>query len=419
MSYVRSIKGYSPDVRLYLVYTLIANVSIGVFALVFNLYLLQLGLRENFIGAFNAIHTLAIAGTALSMGWMLNRYGVWKCVTIGTVGFILASLSLTVVTSGPALLGLAVVYGVATSFVFTPVMPFVVELTRSRERAQVSALVFSLTSISTVIGSLLGGWMPRLMSLTFDLEMTSAMAYRLTLIFGLAIAWFGVIPLVKMSKQRKIARPADSAADSTLSGFQDLPEGRVRRHMFAFVMVGGLMSLGAGAVFPFYNVFLVDVGAGPGQIGFIFAVGWTIAAIVGLAAPAMARKLGSQQAVTIVRLIPVPFYLALIIQPALGLAVFVHWLRISSVSLGWPIDSTYISEVLPAKARTAVFGYRSAAWNVGFSISSLAAGAVIVRWGYGPSFAAYAFFMTAAMVWFYLYFSRVRPGIGRDDSPAN
>lgn len=407
MSYVRSVKGYSTDIRLYLVYTLVANVSIGVFALVFNLYLLQLGLRENFIGAFNALHTLAIAGTALSMGWMLNRYGVWKCVTIGTAGFILTSASLTVITSPAVLLGLAVVYGLSTAFVFTPVMPFIVELTRSRQRAEVSALVFSLTSISTVVGSLLGGWMPRLLSITFDLDLPGAMAFRLTLIFGLIIAAFGIIPLTRMTPQRKRSKPDDSAAQATQAGLPELPEGKVRKHMLVFIVVGGLMSLGAGAVFPFYNVFLADIGASAGQIGLIFAVGWTIAAVVGLAAPAIARKLGSQQAVTIVRLIPIPFYLVLIFQPALGIAVIVHWLRISSVSLGWPIDSTYISEVLPAKARTAVFGYRSAAWNIGFSISSLAAGALIVRYGYGPSFAAYAFFMTAAMVLFFLYFSKV------------
>lgn len=407
MSYVRSVKSYSPDIRLYLVYTLFANVSIGVFALVFNLYLLQLGLRENFIGAFNAVHTLAIAGTALSMGWMLNRYGVWKCVTLGTAGFILASAALTVITSPTALLGLALVYGIATSFVFTPVMPFIVELTRSRQRADVSALVFSLTSISTVIGSLLGGWMPRLLGITIGLDTPGAMAFRLTLIFGLVIAAIGIIPLTRMSDQRKQNRPADSAAEATMAGLPELPQGQVRRHMMVFIIVGGLMSLGAGAVFPFYNVFLAEIGASAGQIGLIFAVGWTIAAVVGLAAPAMARKLGSQKAVAIVRMVPIPFYLVLIFQPALGLAVFVHWMRISSVSLGWPIDSTYISEVLPAKARTAVFGYRSAAWNVGFSASSLAAGAVIVTYGYGPSFAAYAIFMTLSMALFYFYFSRV------------
>ena len=392
-------------------YTLVANISIGVFALVFNLYLLQLGLRENFIGGFNALYTISIAGTALSTGWLLNRFGVWKCVTLGTAGFIATSAVLSIVTTPAALLALAVLNGIATSFVFTPVMPFIVELTRSRQRAEVSALVFSLTSISTVLGSLLGGWMPRLLAFAFDLERPSAVAFRLTLLIGLAVAAFGIIPLMRMSPQRKQNRPADSAADATQAGLPDLPAGEVRKHLMVFVAVGGLMSLGAGAVFPFYNVFLFDIGASAGQIGLIFAIGWTIAAMVGLAAPAIARKLGSQKAVAIVRLIPVPFYLVLIFQPVLGLAVLVHWMRISSVSLGWPIDSTYISEVLPAKARTAVFGYRSAAWNVGFSISSLAAGATIVRYGYGPSFAAYAIFMTAAMVLFYGYFSRVRSNI--------
>ncbi|HEX2281701.1 MAG TPA: MFS transporter [Thermomicrobiales bacterium] len=419
MSYVRSVKSYSQDIRLYLIYTLVANVSIGVFALVFNLYLLQLGLRENFIGAFNAIHTIAIAGTALSMGWMLNRYGVWKCVTFGTSAFIVASAALTVVTSPAVLLTLAVVYGMATSFVFTPVMPFIVELTRSRQRADVSALVFSLTSVSTVIGSLVGGWMPRLLSVTFGLELPGAMAFRLTLIAGLVIAAFGIIPLLRMSSQRKRNKPADSAADATQAGLPELPTGHVRRRMAVFIVVGGLMSLGAGAVFPFYNVFLAEIGASAGQIGLIFAAGWTLAAVVGLTSPLIARRLGSQKAVTIVRLLPVPFFIALIVQPALGLAVFVHWLRISSVSLGWPIDSTYISEVLPARARTAIFGYRSAAWNVGFSISSLVAGAAIVRYGYGPSFGAYAFFMTAAMVVFYLYFARIAaPAFIPDDMPA-
>src|SRR5690606_26536207 len=132
------------------------------------------------------------------MGWMLNRFGVWKCVTYGTAAFIAASGALTVITSPAALLALAVVYGITTSFVFTPVMPFVVELTRSRQRAEVSALVFSLTSVSTVIGSLVGGWLPRILATLFDLSLPGPMAFRLTLIAGLVIAAFGVIPLHRM-----------------------------------------------------------------------------------------------------------------------------------------------------------------------------------------------------------------------------
>lgn len=407
MSYVRSVRSYSPDIRLYLIYTLLVNVAIGVFALLLNLYLVQLGLRENFIGAFNALYTLAIAGTSLSMGWLLNRYGVWKCVAVGTAGFVVVSASLTLVTTPVLLLALSALSGVATGFVLTPVMPFIVELTRSRQRADVAALVFSLTSVATVIGSLVGGWMPRLLAITFGLELPGTMAFRLTLLAGLVVAAFGLVPLQRMSSQRKRNRPADSAAEATQSGLLELPQGDVRQRVIVFVLVGGLMSLGAGAVFPFYNVFLLELGTPAGQIGTIFAVGWMLAAVVGLSAPAIARRLGSQKAVSLVRMVPVPLFIAMAIQPGLAIAVLVHWVRISSVSLGWPIDSTYISEVLPDKARTSVFGYRSAAWNVGFSISSLVAGVSIVRYGYGPSFVAYAVFMTAAMALFYAYFSRI------------
>ncbi|MBL8129668.1 MAG: hypothetical protein JNM64_18670, partial [Chloroflexia bacterium] len=41
---------FSRDVRLFLLYNLFANVGWGVFVLIFNLYLRELGLRENDMG---------------------------------------------------------------------------------------------------------------------------------------------------------------------------------------------------------------------------------------------------------------------------------------------------------------------------------------------------------------------------------
>ncbi len=71
------------------------------------------------------------------------------------------------------------------------------------------------------------------------------------------------------------------------------------------------------------------------------------------------------------------------------------------------MEGSFISEVLPQRVRYSVFGYRSAAWNLGFSLSSFIAGGVIVRYGYGPSFVTYAVAMTAAMGLYYFYFRRI------------
>jgi MFS family permease len=189
-----------------------------------------------------------------------------------------------------------------------------------------------------------------------------------------------------------------------------------------FVAVGLLMSFGAGAVFPFYNVFLETQGASSGQIGLIFSAAGLMAALCGLASPYASRKLGSQRAVAIVRLSPVPFYLLLMLAPNLPVAIVAHMLRTTSINMAWPIDSTYISEVLPAKARSQVFSFRSGAWNFGWAFSSLIAGKLIVDHGYNVSFAAYVVFMTVAMALYYVYFTRAvgttTPAATRSREPA-
>lgn len=404
-SFIQRIRQYRRDVKLFLLFTLAANVGIGMFMLIFNLYLLELDLREDYIGAFNAIHTVGIAVMSLTMGILINRLGVWRCVMLGFIFFLGSSIVLITVTHPVILLSLAVLGGVGTAFLFVPTMPFIVDLTRTSERHGIAALTFSLNSLSMTVASLVGGFTPSALAAVSPVEAPSAAAFRYTLFIGLGIASLALIPLFKMSEQRKRSKPED-ASQETQTGLPPLEPGRVRRHMVVFIAVGGLMSLGAGMVFPFYNVYLSTLGASAGQIGLIFSIAGIAAAMLGLSSPYLASRFGAQTAVVMVRLAPLPLFLLLIFFPALWIAVVAHMARTASINMGWPIDSSYIAGVLPAKARTAVFGYRSGAWNIGFALAAFAGGNVIVRYGYRTTFASYAVFMTLAMALFYIYFSR-------------
>jgi MFS family permease len=404
-SFFRGIRSYSRDIKLFLLYSLIANVGIGVFMLIFNLYLIQLGLAEDFIGRFNAFSTLAMGGIALSIGFLVNRFGVWLTVTVGLVIFVITSILACIITNPPLLLVMGALSGAGTAFLFVPTMPFIVELTSARQRHGVAALAFSLNSLSMTIGSLVGGFMPRGLAGMLALDTPSAEAYRYTLIIGISLAALGIFPLLGMSARQKNSRPAHEEV-SVPGGPEPAPPRTVRRHMAVFIAIGGLMSLGAGALFPFYNVFLQTQGASTRQIGIIFSAAGLMAAGFGLMSPYLARRMGSLKAVTFVRLVPVPFYFLLMFTPALPIAVIAHMLRTTSINMAWPIDSTYISEVLPARARAQVFSFRSGAWNFGWAISSVIAGSLIVRYGYNVSFIAYIVFMSASMVLYYGYFHR-------------
>jgi MFS family permease len=406
-SLIRRVRGYNRDIKLYLAYTLAANIAIGVFALVFNLYLIELGHEEDFIGLFNAIQTLAMAGTAFMLGRLIEKLGLWKVVSGGLVLYLVASLLLAVVTQSIGLMVLSALWGASTSMVFTPVMPCIVELTRQRQRQEVAALTMSLISLSTTFGSLIGGWTPLLLDVTVGLDRPSAGAFRGTMLLGIALAALALIPLLAMSSERRATRPATARRDDDDAPEPDAPAREIRWRMIVYVAVGGLMALGGGAVFPFYNVFLSSIGASAGVIGIIFAIAWTLAAVIGLGSPWISSKLGSQRGSVLVRLAPVPLFVMLIALPVLPVAIIAHLIRVSSITVSWSMESSYISDILPQRVRYSVFGYRSAAWNLGFSLSSFVAGGVIVRYGYGPSFAAYAVAMTAAMGLYYGYFRRV------------
>jgi MFS family permease len=403
-SYIRDYRRYHRDVKLFLVYSLFANIGIGVFTLLFNLYLTELGHREDYIGRWNSVNTLTMGFVALVMGFLINRYGVWKCVFGGLLLFLSTSFVLCLVTDPLLLLIFAGLAGAGTAFLFVPTMPFIVELTGARERHGVAALAFSLQSLATMFGSLLGGWMPKALALV-GLHGGSAETYRYTLIVGTAVAGLALAPLLAMTAHRRNALPGESETSEPDLPERERPRRNIRRDMLVFIAVGGLMSLGAGAVFPFYNVFLETRGASAGDIGLIYSAAGLMAALCGLLSPYVARRFGSLRAVMLVRLAPVPFYLLLIGTPMLPIAIFCHMIRTTSINMAWPIDSTYISENLPAKARSQVFSFRSGAWNFGWALSSLLAGQAIVDYGYSVSFAAYILFMTAAMLLYYVYFT--------------
>ncbi len=389
---------FSRDVRLFLLYNLLANIGWGVFTLIFNLYLRELNLRENDMGAFSAVQTLSMAGGAASMGLVLDRLGIWRATFSGVSIFLLASFGLAFAEQPALILVLSAISGIGLAYLFTTTMPFIIAWTRRDERQFVSALSFSVVSLSSTLGALVGGFLPRALP-GDDLQ-----TYRWTLVVGTMIGALGLLPMLMMGPARGGRGLPDPTAPKEATDPSEVR--RVRTDVAVFVLVGGLMAVGAGMVFPFYNVYLTTLGASSTSVGYIYALGGLSAALIGLSAPLISRRLGSLYGVAVVRLSIVPFYLALILSPSLPIAAITHIVRQTSISMAWPIDSTFIAEVLPPRARSRVYGLRSAAWNLGFSGASLVAGFLIVHVGYRVTFVDLIVFTGLAMALFVGYYSR-------------
>jgi MFS family permease len=389
---------FSRDIQLFLLYNLLANAGWGVFTLIFNLYLRELNLRENDMGAFSAVQTLAMAGGAATMGFFLDRLGIWRATMIGFSIFLVATFGLAFAEQPNFILMLSVISGLGLAYLFTTTMPFIIAWTRRDERQFVSAVSFSVIALATTLGSLVGGFLPA------ALPGSALQEYRWTLVGGMAISTLGLAPMLLMGAARVGRGLPDPTAQKEATEARE--RRRVRMDTAVFVLVGGLMAIGAGMVIPFYNVYLTEQGASSTSVGYVFAVAGLSAAAIGLSAPMISRRLGSLYGVAVVRLSIVPFFLALILAPTLPLAAIAYVVRQTSTSMAWPIDSTFIAEVLPPRARANVYGLRSAAWNLGYSAASLVAGFLIVNIGYEITFVDFVVFTALAMVVFVGYYAR-------------
>lgn len=389
--------------KLFVLYTLLVNIGFGVFQLIYNLYLVRLGFREDFIGALTAINTVLIAIAALVFGQMVNRFGSWRCILVGTVLTVISLLGQSLITNVPILIVFAAIGGVGQAGLIVPNMPFIIEHSSDEERADLSAVTFSIMSLSMTMGALVGGRVPEFLNLIGgDYIQESILNYRTTLLVGVFLAATALLPLLLIKEQRRgVTTTSGRLADS-----QMIPR-RVRNDMIVFVLVGALFSTSAAAIIPFYNVYLKDLGASAGTIGTIFAVTGVFGALLGVCAPAMARRFGVVSVAAGARFAGVPLLVLLLFVPGLQVAFAAHIVRGVAMALAWPLDSNLIAEVLPNRQRAIVFSYRSASWNLSWAIASFAVGKLIVVTGsYNVSFLTSAIFACLSIGLFSLYFMR-------------
>jgi len=402
------------DVRLFLVFALLSYLGIGVFALIFNLYLVRLGYDEAFIGAFNAVYTLTMGISCLGLGFLINRFGNWACLTWGTAAFVVTSISICFVTDAVLLQIFAILIGVGSAFIMTAQMPFAIEWSPPRHTATIAALSSAINSASVMLGSLIGGLLPGIIA--SDPE--SVTAYRWTLGIGAALTALSLPPMLMMGEARRERHHADFRMAHAQLLSVDVRK-RARKDVTALILLGLFLALGVGAIEPFYNVLLEDTGTPTSSIGLIFALSGLVATAVSIGGPALANRIGLAAAQVWIRLIHIPIHLALIFFPSAAIVSAAYASRKISGSMAWPLESSHVGGLLPPQARAHAFGLRSAAWNIGYAFAAFVSGVVIARTGsYTPAYVALGVFCTlSVLVYVIAYGKRIPPSYGAAAAP--
>ncbi|MHA2221091.1 MAG: MFS transporter, partial [Candidatus Thorarchaeota archaeon] len=282
LQYMDKLRLISRDARLTIVAWMFWAFGFGVNDVLFNLYLLEAGFAEDFLGFFLSIAMFLSGGLAILAGMIADRYSRKRLLLAGYVT-VFVSLIIQYSTLIPSyLLFSQILYGIGSAFIGVCWQPYTVSVSTEEERVHVFSVRFAFFLVASLVGSLFGGFLPTLWThLGFTVNLLTAYRFSLwTALIPFALGVLSLIPLT-VDKVEKIPRKF---------GFGNVKNRRfIGKYAFAWTVSG----LGAGFFVHFFNVFFSSAfSADSTTIGIIFAINMVVMAAGNFASPAIVGRFG-------------------------------------------------------------------------------------------------------------------------------
>lgn len=407
--YVAFIRGFSRNAKLFLWSSALQSLAFGVMSVVTNLYFIRVGLNEGLLGALALVAAWAGMVFALPSGRAIDRFGRRDALLAsGAIGVAGAWAQAAFPFPG-VLVPATLVSGAAWTVSMIAGGPILVETSTQGDRTHLFGFQFALIMVATVVGSNLGGLLPKVFGALAGLGADSAPALRATFYTGAALLALSLVPLLPMGEAKRAPAPARPPGSTWLN--LNLSNARLVRRL---LVPQALVGLGAGLVMPLQNVFMNrHLGATAAEIGLIFSISSALTAVGALLAPLLARRWGKVRAVTASQLISLPFLATMGLAPRLWVYGVASLIRSSLMNLANPLITNFCLEVAETHERATVNSLINMVWNLGWGISGYAGGWMMQRISYTLPYAFTFVLYAASITIFYLYFRDYDPPLRR------
>jgi MFS family permease len=367
------------DARLFLVTSLVAGAALSLYWIDFNLYLASLGFSTATIGLISTVASMAGVVVAFPVSAAADRFGRRLIIASGIGLSILALIGLLLTDALPAIVAFAALWAAGQQTLGVVTAPYLTEHSDAEHRNELFAIQFAILSATNVVAAVVGGVVAVGVASMIGLDPSGPGTYRLILIFmtvllvaGLATVWF-------LADDRPRAAAVPLAANLGEPAVIPIQAGQLRgrfglvvrdRALFVRLLLPGfLISIGAGQVIPFLNLFIQrKFGLDLTSLNAVFALTslGTLAAI--LAQPRLARRLGQITSVVIVQGASIPFLVVLGFSPILWTVIAAMAVRNSLMNAGNPIYTAFAMEQVTGAERATLSAAMSVVWQAGWVI---------------------------------------------------
>lgn len=397
--YISRIRHFSHNARTYVAYYFLLSVHLGIYGVIFNLYILRLGFREDLLGLMLSIVFISTGAAAIPAALLCDRIGRKNTLLFSILVTSTALLLLYTITSLDWLLVLSVVYGIGTAFYTVAGSPFLMENSTPDERMHLFSVNSALSQVAYIIGCMAGGMMPNALAMA-GVDMAGPAVYRYTLFLSLALIALSAVPILYMNEAGKRPRPVKRFAilGSTIRS------SKVQK----LIAVNGLIGIGAGMIVPFFNVYFHNLlAATTDQIGLIFSAGELVMIVGLMIIPFIVERYGKVKTIAFTELASIPFLIMLAFTASIYVAAFAYIMRMTLMNMANPAINSFNMELAPDEQRATVSSLTSMSWYLCMSLSAYLSGIMMAGSNYVlPFMVTCATYICAALL-YYLFFYRV------------
>ena len=396
--YAGRVRLFRPNARLYLVNVILTGISMGVFRLLFNFYVLSLGFDEALLGRLVTTSSLTALILALPAGYLADILGRKRSLVFG--GFLnsFGILGMVLFPYQVAFYTLNVLTGFAQAMITITMSPFLMENSGEEERTYLFSFGHGLQMLSAFAGNWLGGYLPGWFGAWQQVSATDSIAYGWSVAAVALMFSLGLLPLFFLNRNRMVGE-----ARSIFAPIRYAVENP--RLLSKLVLPLLVTSIGAGLIMPFMNVFFRVVHHQPDPvIGTLFAWGSLAMGIGLLAAPALADRFGKIKVVVVSQALSVPFLVIMGFAPWFGMSAAAYYVRLTLMNLSNPVYQTFVMECVDPEARATVASLTSMAWSFGWAFSPTISGELQIRYGFGPPFLGTITLYALAIMMYRIFF---------------
>jgi MFS family permease len=395
---VRRFRLFHRDARLFLVTSLINGAALSLYWIDFNLYLASLGYPTATIGAVSTAASFAGAVMAFPVSAASDVIGRRAVIAGGIALGLVGLLGLLATDALPLIVLFAAVWAIGQQAVQVVVAPFLAEHSDPEHRNELFATQFAIHSVTNVAAAVIGGVGAVAVAAALGFDPGGPDTYRLILIVMAALLVAALASVAFLTDDRpgrthgphlkRVGEPAAFPPDPRRRRARLGLVVRDRGRFVRLLLPGFLISIGAGQVIPFLNLFIQGkFGLDLASLNAVFALTslGTVAAV--MAQPVLARRFGQITSVVLVQSASIPFLLVLGFSPILWTVIAAMMVRNSLMNAGNPIFSAFAMEHVSSAERATLSAAMTVSWQVGWVLGGTWYAALQAALGFDAGYA--------------------------------